>query len=169
MRAPVVVLLALLALALGAVVTWRIAGGRMDRAAELRRAREELLAARESLQALVRTQDSLRALVQRVHGAPGGPASIASAFDIEQLRNQGLADPVGTLRADLTRHREVIPYKGILGGTMGFYDTSAVVLLDRRWVYAHFGDGHYEGQGVFEFSVGPGGRIRWKTVAATAD
>ena len=52
---------------------------------------------------------------------------------------------------------------------MGFYDTTRVVLLNGRWVYAAFDDGHIGGSGLFEFRVLRGGRVAWKRLAARLD
>ena len=49
---------------------------------------------------------------------------------------------------------------------MGFYDTTSIFVLNDRWVYAEFEDGHVGGSGIFEFHVEPGGKIQWKVVKA---
>jgi hypothetical protein len=49
---------------------------------------------------------------------------------------------------------------------MGFYDTTRVVPLDGRGVYAALDDGHIGDSGLFEFRVLPGGRMAWKRLAA---
>lgn len=87
-------------------------------------------------------------------------------WEVEALRRRGLANPAYDLRHDLERHRELIPFKGVEGGTMGFYDTTSIFVLNDRWVYAEFEDGHVGGSGIFEFHVEPGGKIQWKVVKA---
>ena len=114
-------------------------------------------------------EDSMRALRVVEPGRPGstaGGASLISEEQLEQLRSRGLSDPRHQIPASLADHRELIPFKGVLGGTMGFYDEKNVLLLDGPWVYAPFDDGHINGYGLFEYSVAPGGRITWKRLAA---
>jgi hypothetical protein len=87
---------------------------------------------------------------------------------IETLRSRGLADPVADLRADLAKHPELIPFPGVEGGTMGFYDPGGIQVLDERWVYARFEDGHIGGTLLLEYAV-DGGRIHWKRLHASLD
>jgi hypothetical protein len=89
-------------------------------------------------------------------------------FDIESLKKMGLKDPVHDLPRDLVAHPELIPYEGVLGGTMGFYESS-VSLLSTRWAFAYFEDGHIGGRCLLEYEVEPGGRISWKILAAMRD
>jgi len=167
MRPSLIFLLVLLTLLLGLVLAWQYTGNRAHRvAAQARQTEQRLLVTQDSLRTLLAAQDSLRALAGRTHGEGTTPSSLAWRLDLDELRDLGLADPVAMLRADLMRHPELIPYKGVLGGRMGFYSPGDIVLLNSRWVYARFNDGHIVGFGIFEFSVAPGGRIRWKTVAA---
>jgi hypothetical protein len=90
-------------------------------------------------------------------------------WQIDDLKRAGLQDPVPMLVTDLERHPELIPYPGVLGGMMGFYDTTAIHVLDEQWVYAYFEDGHISGYGLFRYRVQPGGRIEWQRVAAHRD
>jgi len=39
-----------------------------------------------------------------------------------------LSDPVQDIVSDLTKHGELIPYEGTLGGTMRFYDEEIWIL-----------------------------------------
>ena len=67
--------------------------------------------------------------------------------------------------ADLARHPELIPYPGVEGGTMRFYPSQCSVIVP-GWAYGYFEDGHIAGHGLFEYEAGPGGRFRWKRIAA---
>jgi hypothetical protein len=84
--------------------------------------------------------------------------------EIRSLQRLGLANPETDLRHDLQRHPELIPYKGLQGLPMRFYDYNSIFVLNDRWVFAEFDDGHVNGSGVFEYHVEPGGRITWSTV-----
>jgi hypothetical protein len=85
--------------------------------------------------------------------------------EIEDLRAQGLTDPVREIKADLMRHPELIPIPGVLGGRMGFYSEDGIRILDEHWVYAEFDDGHIGGATLLTYDV-KGGRIRWTRFAA---
>lgn len=121
--------------------------------------------------------DSLRAEVRRSHLADprgaGGPDTASSAIEgisrrqVEGLRSAGLADPVSDLKTDLARHPELIPIPGGLGGTMGFYHRDRIWILNGRWAFADFDDGHFEGSMLLEYRV-ENGAITWRRIASTA-
>ena len=92
-----------------------------------------------------------------------------SSYVIAELKEKGLADPVKDLRADLKRHPELIPHKGVLGGTMGFRFPDQIHVLSSQWVLAHFEDGHIGGQALLKFAVTDKGLISWKTVDSFLD
>lgn len=91
------------------------------------------------------------------------------AFEIARLKDLGLPDPVADLKADLTSHPEIIPYEGVLGGRMSFYDKDAMVFLPGSYVYAPADDGHYEVHALLRYEVSQGGAIRWRLVDARKD
>ncbi|MFN2432799.1 MAG: hypothetical protein ABR599_08315 [Gemmatimonadota bacterium] len=96
-------------------------------------------------------------------GAGGIPRGLlATATHLRRLREAGLPDPVAHLRADLQAHPELIPAEGTLGGRMGFYSPADIVLLNDRWVYAYFEDGHRAGSMLLAFDVQEGGEITWR-------
>jgi hypothetical protein len=98
---------------------------------------------------------------QRDSSLPGG--------DVVQLQKKGLANLEEALATDLMGHRELIPYKGVLGGTMGFYSKKDIHILSSRWVLAAFEDGHIGGHMLLEYAVSPGGAIQWKVISAYLD
>jgi hypothetical protein len=65
---------------------------------------------------------------------------------------------------DLLEHPQLIPYRGSLGGTTDFIPSRVFVLND-RWVYAEFEDGHIGGGGLFQYTV-KDGRLSWSVVRA---
>ena len=85
--------------------------------------------------------------------------------DIDDMKKQGLANPVSDIISDLQKHRELIPYKGVLGGTMGFYSRKDVLVLTDKWVLAEFDDGHIAGYILLEYHIENGGKIDWKKIA----
>ena len=50
---------------------------------------------------------------------------------------------------DLISRTELIPYEGVLGGTMGFIE---IFLLNDRWVYTVFEDGHIVGSSLLKYT-----------------
>ncbi|OGU29293.1 MAG: hypothetical protein A2057_09215 [Ignavibacteria bacterium GWA2_35_9] len=86
-------------------------------------------------------------------------------WDIKRLKEKGLSDPVREIIDDLIKHSELIPYKGILGGTMEFYDRE-IWILNNKWVFAYFEDGHVMGYLLLEYSISDDGKIEWKRIAS---
>jgi len=118
----------------------------------------------EQLQEAKREGEALQAKLdafQRGSLLPGG--------DVAQLKKKGLSNLEEKLAGDLMRHRELIPYKGVMGGTMGFYSKQDIHVLTLRWVMASFEDGHIGGHMLLEYAVSPGGEIQWKVISAYLD
>jgi hypothetical protein len=88
--------------------------------------------------------------------------------DLVQLMKAGLTDPARQIRDSLAAHPELIPYPGVLGGTMRV-TPDEVVILSTDLVWAPFDDGHVLGEMLLEYNVIPGGRITWKRVWARQD
>ena len=108
---------------------------------------------------------------QEADGSEPG-ANTASAihlinpWQIDGLEKQGLADPVPTLVKDLQAHPELIPYEGVLGGTMRFGSPEHIHVLNDRWVYAYFEDGHILGWGLFRYTVVDSDSVAWEVLEA---
>lgn len=118
-------------------------------------------------QEMSKLQEQIKELNKLVQNGNQGMLfnSKLSDWAIESFRAKGLSDPVNDIISDLTKHPELIPYKGILGGTMRFYDTESRV-LNNKWVYAYFEDGHYSGYMLLEYTVSDKGKISWENIAA---
>lgn len=89
-----------------------------------------------------------------------------SSFDIRNMKSKGLADPVQALTSDLKKHKELIPYSGVNGGTMSFYGDNSVWILTSKWVLAYFEDGHISGYMLLEYNISNNGVISWKKIAS---
>ena len=83
---------------------------------------------------------------------------------IKNLRKKGLDDPVKDLREDLMEDPDLITQEGVLGGTMGFYFSEGIHVLNERWVLAYFEDGHVGGAMLLRYDVLPGGDIKWEVI-----
>jgi hypothetical protein len=90
---------------------------------------------------------------------------LLSRWFVEKLKDKGLANPVRDIISDLADHRELIPYEGVLGGTMRFYEGYTWV-LNEKWAFAYFEDGHISGYLLLEYEVENNGKINWKRIAA---
>jgi len=88
------------------------------------------------------------------------------SWEIEQMKKKGLKDPVKDIISDLRQHRELIPYKGTMGGTMNFYSEEQILVLTKKWVLAYFEDGHICGYLLLEYEVTKDGKIEWKALAS---
>jgi len=91
-----------------------------------------------------------------------------SDWNIEGLTKKGLSNPIVDIVSDLIKHKELIPYKGVLGGTMDFYERE-VWILNKKWVFAYFEDGHYGGYLLLEYNVTDDGKILWKVITDMKD
>jgi len=95
--------------------------------------------------------------------SPTGPISVMTEFDLRELKQLGLADPVRDLTDDLKKRGDLIPMKGVLGGTMAFHDPARWA-FSRYWAIADFDDGHIAGIAMLKYAVAQGGKITWTLV-----
>jgi len=96
-------------------------------------------------------------------------SSTLDESDIEDLRRQGLQNPPRDLRESLASHPELIPFPGVLGGTMMILPDDKIALLRSPYAFAEFDDGHINGVMLVKYAVLPGGHIEWKRLWATLD
>ena len=82
------------------------------------------------------------------------------------MKEKGLEKPVENIISDLQKHGELIPYKGVHGGKMGFYNPYDIWILTNKWVFAYFEDGHLSGYLLLEYNVTDDGKIQWKKIAS---
>lgn len=88
--------------------------------------------------------------------------TLLSPSDIAWLKGRGLENPVEDLKRDLLQSREIIPQKGVLGGTMHFTG-DGVQVLNRKWVLAYFEDGHNAGNALLTYKIN-NGKITWRVI-----
>ncbi len=75
--------------------------------------------------------------------------------------------PLEVLQEDLISKPELIPYDPELGGKMGFYEADKIIILNEKWVYAPFEDGHIGGYMLLNYDIDNEGNIDWDIVEAT--
>lgn len=82
------------------------------------------------------------------------------------LEFNSIQNPISYIRKDLMKRSDLIPLEGVLGGTTGFYDENRIHVLNYKWVYAHFEDGHIGGEILLEYGISEDGKINWKVIAS---
>ena len=82
-----------------------------------------------------------------------------------RLEKMGI-DDYESIEEDLLSKPELISIDGVLGGTMFFSDAH---LLNEKWVYATFEDGHIMGSGLYKFDVISPDEIKWEEIEVTSD
>jgi hypothetical protein len=128
-------------------------------------AENELIIVNEALtQALNELTQNDEAKVEEIDetSSETGECFIIDAASIEELKQIGIENQ-NVLINDLLLHPELIPYEGTLGGNMNF--TEAFV-LNNKWVYARFEDGHVQGFSLYEFWVEDDLSIEWELIDA---
>lgn len=69
---------------------------------------------------------------------------------------------------DLLRHKELIPFEGVLGGTPGFYKESIIICKNNNtngYIFVVADDGHVSADMLVSFSKGTGDFITWNLIA----
>lgn len=101
---------------------------------------------------------------QQVHVEP------VSDYLVRTLSGKLQTDnPIITLKNDLIAKPEIIPYGAVLGGTMGFYDVDHIRILNDKWLYAPFEDGHIGGAMILHFEIEDDKSINWRVVESYLD
>ncbi len=110
--------------------------------------------------------DSLSLLIQRLRISNAIPPFLDSS-QLEDLMKKGLENPVEELRDDLVGDPELIRSSGVLGGSMGFYFHDGIHILNKRWVFAYFEDGHMAGAILLRYEIDDRGSISWEVIDET--
>ena len=91
---------------------------------------------------------------KRVAVSPGLDLAVLNA-----IKEAGVTDPVRLIE-DLRQNPLVIPEAAVLGGTMAFRQ---IGLINDRWVYASYEDGHIAGSAIFQWKI-QDSRIIWTPI-----
>ena len=89
-----------------------------------------------------------------------------SISDRDYLKELGIKDPETELLNDLKKQKNIIPYKGILGGTMKIRN---ILVINRKWAVAYFEDGHVGGKLMLEYKIKNDAKIEWKLIDSWID
>ena len=74
------------------------------------------------------------------------------------IKDKGITEPEKYITEDLFNNPKLIPYAGVLGGTMRFWK---VTLLGDRWAIAYFEDGHVGGRVLLKYTIKKDHTIKW--------
>lgn len=85
-------------------------------------------------------------------------------YDGEKLIRNGIKNPTEFIENALRGKPELIPLKGVLGGTMSF---GKIQLLSDKWLIADFNDGHIEGKGIYEYKLNKYGKLEFELLEMT--
>lgn len=83
---------------------------------------------------------------------------------IKFLKSQGI-DDYKYILADLEFHPEIIPFEGILGGTMRWYANDSK-FINSRWIIGYFEDGHVAGRAILRYIINADKTISWEIIDA---
>lgn len=112
------------------------------------------------LDACMERNDSLSALVHEMRITNSLPP-LLDRRQVDTLVKKGLNDPVREIRNALVKDPGLIGSSAVLGGNLGFYFRDGIHILNDRWVFAYFEDGHVAGALLLRYDVSPGGEISW--------
>ena len=82
-----------------------------------------------------------------------------------KLEQQGIND-YKIIERDLLSKPELITIDGVLGGTMYFTEA---YLLNEKWIYATFEDGHIMGSALYAYEILSPEEIKWEVIEAITD
>lgn len=86
---------------------------------------------------------------------------------IKFLKENGINDYKYIL-SELESHPEIIPFEGVLGGTMKWY-ASETKFINNRWIYGYFEDGHVAGHAILKYTIKDDKTISWEIIDAFMD
>lgn len=107
--------------------------------------------------------DSLSLLIREMRISNAVPPFLDRKQE-EELVKKGLQNPVEDLRDDLVADPGLIITSAVLGGQMGFYLREGIHILNKRWVFAYFEDGHIAGAMLLRYIIDQKGNIEWEVI-----
>jgi len=130
---------------------------------KIARLEERVVEIEEREASFIRRNDSLSLLLQEIRIVKAIPPFLDKR-QVEDLVRKGLANPVEDLRSDLISDPDLIGTSAVLGGQMGFYFRDGIHILNKRWVFAYFEDGHLAGAMLLRYDIDEEGRIKWEVI-----
>ncbi len=87
-----------------------------------------------------------------------------SDYELRRFEEKQIIEPISFLRDRLQDRPDLIPTEAVLGGTMNFYDREAIHVLNDKWVFATYEDGHIMGQILLGYSIDDDQSIEWDVI-----
>ena len=116
---------------------------------------------------LVNKNDSLKRKLEIAEKAivvlQNGSIWYNSEFDNADFKEKGIKDPEKFITDELRSKPELIPIKGVLGGTISF---GQIQLLGSKYLIAFYDDGHIEGKSIYEYKMNDSGKVEFKIVGS---
>ena len=78
-----------------------------------------------------------------------------------EYRRRGLTSPHDDIISDLGSREELMPFRGVFGARPSFYTEVRMYVLNARWAFASFNDGHNIGDRLYSYRVSDDGKISW--------
>lgn len=83
------------------------------------------------------------------------PVVFSEAFDT-------IENPEAFISDALTGDPELIPEEGVLGGSMQFINTE---ILNERFIWAEFEDGHINGEAIYQYRLSKEGKPQFRLIS----
>jgi len=113
--------------------------------------------------ALNAQNDSLIKAVKALHTNYWfNPESVSVDF----FADNNIVDPQIYIDSALRANPQLLPMKGVLGGTMQF---DSIQLLSSKWLIADYSDGHIVGKSIYAYKFKRDGTIEFKIIASMKD
>jgi hypothetical protein len=136
---------------------------------KLNSAKQDILNLKKENGRLAGQKDTLSKQVENMENQINEQNSTIQAFPhldqymLSQLKQLGFNGDENTIKEDLKKHNELIPYEGVLGGTMEFASKDYIYVLSNEWVFANFNDGHNAGYMLLSYKWSGKG-LKWKVL-----
>lgn len=89
-----------------------------------------------------------------------------SRFEMSELEKRGAGDLKAQLFSSLRGRTDLIPYEGVLGGTMYFPSDDLFWILVHPWAMVYFEDGHRAGYLLLEYKFSSPEDISWEVIGS---
>ena len=131
--------------------------------ADVKTLEHKLISTERILDDCIGRNDSLSLLIHEMRISSSLPPFL-DRRQVDALVKRGLNDPVSQIRNALVNDPGLIISSSVLGGSMGFYYRDGIHILNERWVFAYFEDGHVAGAMLLRYDILNNGEIGWEVL-----
>ena len=126
----------------------------------------EQLGTSEELQEAIHEIERLKEQIQDLSES-NRDESLLDSLHLYRLKENGFTGNEKDIIAEFVLHPEIIPYDGMLGGTMGLSEEARV--LSHEWILAPFSDGHVVGHLLVKYKMRDGIPTEWEVIDSYID